>query len=152
MILDIYRDDFSRIYIFPPCIYVDSLWLPAKNYIEKEMKVQRTDEDPIYFDHYDRDALHEVLDTKHYITHCMKNQGDKRLFQILLIIDDFAGDPAVTRQSNMLHTLDIRGRRMISTIVAIQKFNAIRQIIWVNATESFVYRLRNMKDLEISWP
>ena len=110
------------------------------------MKVQHTDS--FYFYHYDLDSFHAILDFQPNITHCMKNQGDKRLFQILLIIDDFAGDPAVTRQSNMLHTLDIRGRRMISTIVAIQKFNAIRQIIWVNATESFVYRLRNMKDLE----
>ena len=37
---------------------------------------------------------------------------------------------------------------MISTITATQKFNAIHPIIRVNATELYVYRLRNMKDLE----
>lgn len=71
------------------------------------------------------------------------------MFQILIIIDDFADDPAFTRQSKMLHTLYIRGRHnMISTITATQKFNAIHPIIRVNATELFVYRLRNMKDLD----
>ena len=37
---------------------------------------------------------------------------------------------------------------MISTITATQKFNAVHPIIRVNATELYVYRLRNTKDLE----
>ena len=36
--------------------------------IENDMKVQHTDEDPIYFDHYDSEALHEILDTHNKIT------------------------------------------------------------------------------------
>ena len=31
MILDIYKDCFSRIYIFSPSIEVDSSWIPVKN-------------------------------------------------------------------------------------------------------------------------
>ena len=31
MVLDIYRDCFSRIYIFSPSINVDSTWLPVKH-------------------------------------------------------------------------------------------------------------------------
>ena len=38
---------------------------------------------------------------------------------------------------------------MISTITATQKFNAIHPIIRVNATELYLYKLRNMKDLDI---
>ena len=60
MILDIYRAGFSRISVFSPSTDVDSSWLPVKKYIEKEVKVQRADEDPIYFDHYDLDALHDL--------------------------------------------------------------------------------------------
>ena len=42
-----------------------------------------------------------------------------------------------------------RGRHnSISTITATQKFNAIAPIIRVNATELYIYRLRNYKDLE----
>ena len=113
------------------------------------MKVQSTDEEPIYFDHYDPDALHEILDTQHKIIQFMQNRGAKQLFQILIIIDDFADDPAFTRQSTMLHTLYIRGRHnYVSTITATQKFNALHPIIRVNATELFVYRLRKMNDLD----
>ena len=31
LILDIYKNCFSRIYIFSPSINVDSVWLPVKN-------------------------------------------------------------------------------------------------------------------------
>ena len=31
------------------------------------MKVKHTDDGPIYFDHYDAEALHEILDTQHTI-------------------------------------------------------------------------------------
>jgi hypothetical protein len=49
----------------------------------------------------------------------------------------------------MLHSLYVRGRHnMISTITATQKINAIHPIIRVNATELYVYRLRNNRDLE----
>ena len=34
MILDIYKNCFSRIYIFSASIDVDSTWLPVKKYIE----------------------------------------------------------------------------------------------------------------------
>ena len=37
---------------------------------------------------------------------------------------------------------------MLTTITATQKFNAVRPIIRVNATELYVYKLRNMKDLD----
>ena len=68
MILDIYRDCFSRIYIFSPSIDVDSTWIPVKNYIEKHMKVYHSDGEPIYFDNYDPEALHNILDTQHKVT------------------------------------------------------------------------------------
>ena len=149
MILDIYKDCFSRIFVFSPSIEVDMTWGPVKNYIEKHMKVKHTAEEPIYFDHYDPEALANILETQHKITNFLKKRGDKKLFQILIIIDDFADDPSFTRQSKLLHALYTRGRHnMISTITATQKFNAIHPIIRVNATELYVYRLRNYKDLE----
>jgi len=149
VILDIYRDCFSRMFIFSPSIEVDMTWRPVKEYIEKHMKVKHTAEEPIYFDHYDPDALANILDTQHKITNFMKKRGDKKLFQILIIVDDFADDPSFTRQSKLLHALYVRGRHnMISTITATQKFSAIHPIIRVNATELYVYRLRNYKDLD----
>ena len=113
------------------------------------MKVKHTDEDPIYFDHYDPDALAEIIDAQRKITNYMKKQNKTKLFQILVIVDDFADDPSFTRQSKILHALYTRGRHnMISTITATQTCSARHPMIRVNATELYVYRLRNYKDLE----
>ena len=77
MILDIYRNCFSRIYIFSPSIDVDSTWIPVKDYIEKDMKVQNTKEEPIFFDHYDPENLHRIIDTQHKVIDYMKKQKHK---------------------------------------------------------------------------
>jgi hypothetical protein len=149
MILDIYRDCFSRIYIFSPSIEVDSTWLPVKHYIEHDMKVPNTKEEPIYFDHYDPENLHKIIDTQHKVIDYMKKQKHKKLYSILVIVDDFADDPSFSRHSKILHALYTRGRHnSISTITATQKFTAISPIIRVNATELYIYRLRNYRDLE----
>ena len=81
--------------------------------------------------------------------HLKSKKDTKKLFQILIIVDDFADDPVFSRQSKLLHALFTRGRHSgISTIVSTQKFTALHPIIRVNATELFVFRLRNYKDLE----
>ena len=48
-----------------------------------------------------------------------------------------------------MHSLFTRGRHsQISTIVATQKFNALSPIIRVNASDLYVFRLRNYSDLQ----
>ena len=71
------------------------------------------------------------------------------MFSILVVVDDFADQPSFSRNSPLLNQLFVRGRHnVISTIVGTQKFNALSPLIRVNATELYVYRLRNYKDLE----
>ena len=78
-----------------------------------------------------------------------KQKESKKLFSILIIIDDHADDPTFTRQSKLLHSMYTRGRHhAISVITATQKFSCIAPIIRVNATDLFVYKLRNYRDLE----
>ena len=79
MILDIYRNCFSRVYIFSPSINVDASWAPVKDYIEKEMKVQHKDDEPIYFDHYDPESLHKIISTQHKVIEFQKKQNHKKL-------------------------------------------------------------------------
>jgi ABC-type dipeptide/oligopeptide/nickel transport system ATPase component len=149
MILDIYKDCFSRIYIFSPSIDIDDSWSSVKKYIEHDMKVKNTKDEPIFFDHYDPAALQKIINTQHKITEYMKKQGHKKLYQILIIVDDFADEPLFTRQSKLLHALFTRGRHSsISSIVSTQKWSALAPIIRVNATELYIYRLRNYKDIE----
>jgi hypothetical protein len=149
LILDIYRNCFSRIYIFSPSVNVDYTWQPVKDYIEKDLKLKETPEDTFYFDHYNEHALQNIILTQHKIITYMKSKGHTKLYQILIIIDDFADEPAFTRQSKLLHQLYIRGRHnMISTITSTQKFNALHPIIRCNMTELIIFRLRNFKDIE----
>jgi len=56
---------FTGIYIFSPSIEVDSSWIPVKKYITDHMKVVHTEEEPIYVDHYDPKALHDIFYIQH---------------------------------------------------------------------------------------
>ena len=149
MILDIYKNCFERIYIFSPSIHVDHTWEPVKEYIKKTMPI-KDDEPECYYDHYDPESLEQIIDTQKKIIEFQKQKKEtKKLFQILIIIDDFADDASFSRQSKLLHALFTRGRHsQISTIVATQKFTALHPIIRVNASELFVFRLRNYSDLQ----
>ena len=149
MILDIYRGCFSRIYIFSPSINVDYSWVPVKDYIEKDMKVIHSDEEPIFFDHYNPEDLQNVIDTQHKISKYMKEQDYKNIHQILIVVDDMADSPEFTRHSKLLHGLYLKGRHtFISSITATQAYTALSPLIRKNATELYVYRLRNYRDLE----
>ena len=79
MILDIYRDYFSRIYMFSPSINFDMTWQPVKDYIEKTMKVKHTDEEPIYFQEYEPEAWENIIDTQHKIITYMKKQNHSNI-------------------------------------------------------------------------
>ena len=148
MILDIYRGCFDRIYIFSPSVNVDKTWVPVKEYIEKSQKVDPNKEQ-IYFDHYDPEALESSVSTQTKLAEHMKAKGYTKIYQILIVIDDFADDAQFSRHSKLLHALFTRGRHsMISTIVSTQKYRAISNIIRVNATNLYVFRLRNAGDLE----
>ena len=81
MILDIYRNCFSRVYIFSPSINVDATWSPVKEYIEKEMNVKHSDEEPIYFDHYNPEALLRIITTQHKVIEFQKKQNHNIFFQ-----------------------------------------------------------------------
>ena len=146
MILDIYKKCFERIYIFSPSINVDHTWLPVKKHISETIN-KKDDEPNFYYDTYDPENLEAIIDSQTKIVEYQKKHNHKQIFQILIIVDDFADSPDFSRQSKLLHSLFTRGRHSgISTIVSTQKFSAIHPIIRVNATELFVFRLRNYQD------
>jgi hypothetical protein len=63
LILDVYRDCFSRIFIFSPSVHTDPTFVEVKKYIRKEMKVDDKKED-ISFEHYNAEELQQVIDTQ----------------------------------------------------------------------------------------
>ena len=125
-------------------------WTPVKHYIEHGMKIAHTEKEPLFSDNYDECALQNIIDMQHKVTYYMKNQKSVvKLYSVLVVVDDFADDPTFSRQSKMLHALHTRGRHnSMSTITATQKFSTIAPISRVSATELYVHRLRNYKDLE----
>ena len=140
---------FTRIYIFSPSIEVDyQTWKPVKDYIEKEMGLKHTDEEPIYFGEYDAEALNKIINQQRKVCELQKKENHKTVHQILIVIDDFADNPEFSRQSRLLHSLFTRGRHSgISTICSTQQFTALHPILRVNASELIVFRLRNYSDL-----
>ena len=110
--------------MFSPSIEVDATWLLVKEYIEKHIELDK--DEKIYFDNYDAEALRFILETQHKVIDYMKKKRYKKLFQILIIVDDFADDPKFTRQSKLLHSLYVMGRHnMISTITTTQKKSTV---------------------------
>ena len=105
--------------------------------------------EPIYFDSFDEEALHNIISTQRKITEHMKKQNHKSLYQILVIIDDFLDDSYLCKQCKIVWSLFTRGRHLqISTIISTQKYRAIANVIRLNATELYVFRLRNQADIE----
>ena len=128
---------------------MDYNWNPVKQHISNELKLQETEDDKFYYDTYEPEALERIIHTQHKIIDYMKKNKYKTLYQILIIIDDHADSPEFTRKSKLLHQLYIRSRHdCISTITSVQKYYVLAPIIRVNATQLFVFRLRNYKDLE----
>ena len=146
MILDIYKS-CSIIYIWSPSIEVDNTWKPVKKYIRDNIKP--SDREKCYFDSYDPAELEQVINTQKKVIDYQKEQKHKDLYQILIVIDDFADDTDFTRKSQLLHQLYIRSRHyMISTITSTQVYKQISPIVRKSMTHLFIYRLRNYGDLE----
>ena len=148
MILDIYRGVFERIYIWSPSISVDSNWTPVKKYIQDELKVD-LEKEKCLFDDYIPEELDKVIKRQHKVIEYQKKNDHKKLFSILIIVDDFADSKAFSRNSPLLNQLYVRGRHnAINIITATQKFNALSPIIRVNSRQLFFFRLRNYKEIE----
>ncbi|MFM7986297.1 MAG: hypothetical protein ACKPKO_43990, partial [Candidatus Fonsibacter sp.] len=66
-------------------------------------------DEQIYFDSYDPEALRFILDTQHK-NNTLYETNYKKLYNIMIIVDDFADNPKKTRESKLLHSLFTRGR------------------------------------------
>ena len=80
------RCPFERIFIWSPSVNADPAWQPVKRYIREKMKVDDKEEQ-LYFDKYRPEELEAVITAQ-------KKRGDRRLFSILICVDDFAESAA----------------------------------------------------------
>ena len=98
MILEQYRGCFERVITFSPSINVDDSWRPVKKYIEEVMRVN-TDREQVYFEDWDEAALRRIINQQRKITETSEQLKMKQLYQILLVIDDFADLPSLHKKT-----------------------------------------------------
>ena len=73
----------------------------------------------------------------------------KQLYQVLVVIDNFADTPQLHKAHGALDTLFIRGRHLqISTWVSSQKLRLISAAVRVNMQFLCCWRLRNQHELD----
>ena len=150
LIMDVYDKVFSKVYIWSPTIHIDPNWIEVKKHLEDKLKMSNSDELPLYYDSYNPEELEKVIDTQSKVVDYQKKNKQNKIFQILIIVDDFADAPEFGRSSKLLHGLFTRGRHnQISTIISSQKLTAQSPIIRSNVTDMFVFRLRNYSCLQI---
>ena len=148
LILDIYRDVYERVYVFSPSINHDSIWDPVKKYVKENLKVD-LEKEQCFFEDYKSSDLLKIIDTQTKVTKFMKEQKQKKLYNILIILDDIADSPEIARHNKLLQSLYVRGRHAgISVVTASQKSFILHPVIRVNATQLFIFRLRNQKELD----
>ena len=146
-ILKVYRGSFERIYICSPSVHVDDTWRAVKKYITDVMKVD-TEKEKVYYEEYDPIALKHIIETQHKVIDFQKKNKQKELFSIFIVVDDFVDDPKFVRYSNILHGLFTRGRHSaISCISSTQKYNVLAPIIRLNASALFIFKLKNMNEV-----
>ena len=119
-----------------------------KKYIQDEMKVD-LEKEKCMFDEYIPEELDKVITRQHKVIEYQKKNDHKKLFSILIIVDDFADSKAFSRNSPLLNQLYVRGRHnTINIITATQKFNVLSPVIRVNSRQLFSFRLRNYWEIE----
>ena len=141
-----YGGAFSRVYWISPSATVDDSLDPLREYVKT---IQNQETDPTFHDEFDADFIKSILTKQKKITEYLKEKKSKRRFNVLIVIDDHADNPAAMhRAGGILETLYVRARHFgVSTIVSSQKLKLMSPTVRVNLTAAFIFKLRNHGDL-----
>ena len=105
--LEQYRGVFEKIYIFSPSINIDDGWIPVKKYIKQDLEAN-TEREQAYYDEWDEAALRSIIQRQRKITKTSKKLEMKKLYQVLIILDNYAESPQLHKPHGALDTLFIR--------------------------------------------
>ena len=119
LILEQYKGVFERIYV-------------------------NTEREQAYWDEWDESALRRIIQQQRKITEASKKLEMKKLYQVLVVIDDFADTPQLHKPHGALDTLFMQ----ISTWVSSQKLRLISAAVRVNMQFLCCWRLRNQHELD----
>ena len=136
---------FLHIYVWSPSILLDPVWATVREFAKKVLK----QEDDCFFSEFHTQDLQAVIDKQQKLITQLKERGTKMLPNILVVVDDFADDAAVSRRETLLHQLFMRGRHSkISTLIATQKYRALAPQMRTQALSFFIFKLRSQQELD----
>ena len=125
---------------------LDPLWKTVRDFQHKHMQVPKEEDPDLYHEVFRESDLRKVVATQHRIAQLAKDRGLRTLPSILIILDDVADDPKITRESATLTGLYLRGRHAgISTILSTQVYKVSPQIRR-NITCAMYWKPRNLSD------
>ena len=147
-----YRGAFERVIVVSPTAVSDtSTWGPVKKYLEKDKGIDLKRE-PAFFEEFDVGVLQQIVDRHKAVVQLQKDQGQRRLYNLLVVIDDFADDQRVMRHGKngqFLNQLFLKGRHWGgSTILSVQKLTLVSTPCRVNATGLLAFKVRNAKEYD----
>jgi hypothetical protein len=135
------------IYIFSASVNIDDVWIPVKKYVTDTCKPKNSEQ--LFFDSGDVEALKQIMDTQFELISLQKQKKEKRLFNILIVLDDLADDVHFCRNNDILTSLYIRGRHAnISLISSAQYYLSLNPTCRKQISDLFMFKLRNRKDLD----
>ena len=155
---DKFRGVFSRIYVWSPSIRVDDAWGPVKDYVHRELGHDETKEPPAFYETFDPADMQRIVRRQQKITETLKKtyadknfRGQKRLFQVLFLIDDMADQhQVVKRAGGQLDACYVRYRHFgISTLISTQALKLISTCIRKNLTAALFFKMRNASELHL---
>ena len=153
---DKFRGVFSRIFLWTPSIDVDDSWEPVKRYIRNELGHDEKTEGPFCFNYFDPQDMLRIAKRQQKITETLKKAyaekgytGQKRLYQVLFVVDDFGDSPQVLRRAgSVLESCYVRYRHFgISTFLSVQALKLVSPAIRKNLTFSLFWRVRSANEL-----
>ena len=95
LILDVFEGVFERVFLFSKTAKSDHTWEPVLRYIRKTLKVP--EEEECFFEEFDPEVINGIIEQQKRIIDYEKKHNFKKLHQICIIVDDFAGDEGVMR-------------------------------------------------------
>ena len=151
LLTDVYDKAFSRVYIFSPTCKpgLDGTWDAVRKYVYGPMGTP--EDEQCFFHEFDPAKLAEIIAQAEAVTMHLKKKGAKTMFNIAIILDDWADQPEVYKgkHGSLLQTLAISGRhRYISTWYSTQGYRLLHSSIRNNCTHNYVFRLRNAGDIK----
>jgi len=149
LICRLYRGCFERVYVWSPSVDLDHQWDAVKKYSSEVLGVDQSKE-KTFFNTWDESEINKVIADHTAVTLQAKKRGMRKLYSILIVIDDFADMRQVIHSShNACAQLFIRGRHAgISTIVSSQKLTLLDPVLRTQATFLCVFRLRNGREYQ----